>query len=101
MNVTIFGHEHSPSSPALTALSRGTRHPEPLHPQITKYVWGESIKWGGTGRKLGVGGVRVPPLKKRSLLRQEAVVELMPPPPQPRVVSVLSLPLAITLGIHR
>lgn len=25
MNVTIFGHERSPSSPALTALSRGTR----------------------------------------------------------------------------
>lgn len=32
MNVTIFGHEHSPSSPALTALSRGTRHPVPPYP---------------------------------------------------------------------
>ena len=35
MNVTIFGHERSPSSPALTALSRGTRHPVPPHSQIS------------------------------------------------------------------
>lgn len=49
MNVTIFGHERSPSSPALTALSRGTRHPVPPHSQISAGGGGRGWGWGDEG----------------------------------------------------
>lgn len=49
MNVTIFGHERSPSSPALTALSRGTR--AILFPPPTPFP--DQPRGGGVGGEEG------------------------------------------------
>lgn len=103
MNVTIFGHERSPTSPALTALSKGTRHPAPTPSPGRRREGGGGGPDGSGQRAGGVQGTWLPEARAHRADRKPqqgwgALSAPRPPPPATRVGSDLFLPLDTLRG---